>query len=102
MSEAPEKILVDTDEAQYLCADKFPDHPEDVPGVEYTRSDLIPQWQDIETAPYDTLILVIREDGNIFQHFWYDEDMDSFKRADSPGSGLTHWMPLPQPPKQNS
>jgi hypothetical protein len=56
------------------------------------------EWQPIETAPKDgTVILAWRKHATIpmIVRFYYGE-------WDSDGvhvSHLTHWMPLPEPPK---
>ncbi len=56
------------------------------------------EWQPIETAPYDKVVLFLTHDGNVLQDFWYDEDISSFKEK----TGFTHWRPLPEPPKDQS
>lgn len=58
-------------------------------------------WRPIETAPMDgTNILVT--DGEITQLGWHDE----FDEPDDPWCGYikrpTHWMPLPDPPKNGN
>lgn len=63
-------------------------------------------WQTIETAPRDgTAILVFNDDGRIYQAEW--DGRWRFAAADQHGCGCcsgiddrpTHWMPLPEPPK---
>lgn len=86
--------------------------------IEYTRSDLIPQWQPIETAPKDgTAILLFDEDG-ISIGKWYEpkEDIrlchwccdtclcEACIFGDAPLDIInfqapTHWIPLPSPPR---
>ena len=57
------------------------------------------KWQKIETAPKDgTEILLGAKDGSItvgrweLHNFFTDGDFDAF--------WATHWMPLPEPPKE--
>ena len=68
------------------------------------RADLVQKWQPIETAPTDGSVIMAgywRAEG------WfcslYDAEVDAFD-ADNHGfsrnvAPLTHWMPLPAPPK---
>lgn len=57
------------------------------------------EWQPIETAPKDgkTIILVV-EYGYVYTGIFHNDGYCQ----DLTGAGLdpTHWMPLPQPPKQ--
>ena len=70
------------------------------------------QWQPIETAPRDgTAILVYRSDMGVFSAHYvspceFIEDGDdepgwfSTNGHDLSGNDMpTHWMPIPQPPK---
>lgn len=68
---------------------------------------LIPAWQPIETAPKNgTKILAVNNRGNqcvcLFQsglwHSVFSGGPSSFINGGC-GSVLTHWMPLPVPPK---
>ena len=62
-------------------------------GVEYVRAD---QWQPIETAPRDGAeILGYHQSLGVWIVSW-DSDEEGF----SPGFQPTHWMPLPEPPKE--
>ena len=57
------------------------------------------EWQPIETAPKDgKTIIIIVEYGYVYTGIF---DNDGYCQ-DLAGAGLdpTHWMPLPQPPKQ--
>lgn len=63
-------------------------------------------WQPIETAPKDRSILVTGPDGaRIDQVIWGAWDLDNTHNwcdADGdrhPNAAITHWMPLPEPPK---
>lgn len=49
------------------------------------------EWQSVEKAPYDTICLFRRKDGNIVQDFIYD--------CAARDTGYTHFMPLSPPPK---
>jgi len=138
MTDAPDRILVDASEAKYLCAKTFPDHPEDKPGIEYIRADLVdaameqakmhhaqafsagadlaPQWQPIETAPKDGTAILACAEGfsghSIVQcrsgeWLGFCDDEPSIQSqgdcyTDYHHPFVTHWMPLPQPPQQNS
>lgn len=63
-------------------------------------------WQPIKTAPKDRSILVTEETGmrvdqvrranwsNSSTHNWLDNNHGYL-----PNDGVTHWMPLPEPPK---
>lgn len=65
------------------------------------------QWYPIETAPKDRSILVTGADGlRIDQVMWGAWELDNTHNwCDADGhrhcnAGITHWMPLPPPPKQ--
>ena len=59
------------------------------------------EWLDIETAPTDgTRLLLAFSDGYIKVGEW---DWDSFHGGDYVRwnlAGITHWMPLPPPPRE--
>ena len=64
------------------------------------------QWQPIETAPKDRSILVTGANGlRIDQVIWGGWELDNTHNwCDADGdrhcnAGITHWMPLPPPPK---
>jgi hypothetical protein len=67
------------------------------------------EWQPIETAPKDTLlILYLKDEGVIIGEGWhtYDEppygepSKDLYWWVEQRGRvHPTHWMPLPEPPK---
>ena len=61
------------------------------------------KWQPIETAPKDrTEILAVR-DKEIKIVFWYPHLKEWGSQEDWADDGTwepTHWMPLPEPPKE--
>jgi len=62
-------------------------------------------WQPIETAPKDgTVILTLRKNGRIAPAVWYDNPFGDKNTVIDNSSGkwwtVTHWMPLPEPPKE--
>jgi len=74
-------------------------------GAEYTRSDLIPQWQPISTAPRDGSDVVCYAEPHLIGGgiillcwmeykgvaAWWDFEMEAWNP--------THWMPIPEAPK---
>jgi hypothetical protein len=59
------------------------------------------EWQPIETAPKDEVILVYDGD-DIYMAEWDDSFNSRGWRLYIDGARLyrtTHWMPLPEPPK---
>jgi hypothetical protein len=95
---AQEKIWIDATETHMLCNQEKSDD------VQYIRADLVPQWQDIETAPKDgTFILAFGNGVAIHNcHYiaeWSEGDgwICSYSDVDVTPS---HWMPLPNPPEQ--
>jgi len=60
------------------------------------------EWQPIETAPKDgTRILGFNENLEVYIpniYFWDDKWITYF--FDEYSTELTHWMPLPKPPKK--
>jgi len=56
-------------------------------------------WQPIETAPKDgTEFLAINNGGYQFVVWW---NVDAFQCIDDVIDNLTHWQPLPAPPKKD-
>jgi len=65
------------------------------------------EWKTVESAP---------RDGRVFLGYWYDEirltwwneecknwqEYPDGDFEDIRGEELTHWMPLPEPPKRNA
>ncbi len=49
------------------------------------------------TMPYDTPVLLLREDGNVFQDFVYDQSRVDWINAHEKVTGvpIIGWMPLP-------
>ena len=67
------------------------------------------EWQPIETAPKDRSILVTEPDGlRIDQVIWGGWALDNTHNwcdadgARHPNAAITHWMPLPTPPKMEN
>lgn len=61
-----------------------------------------PEWQPIDTAPKDgTDILLCRVFHPPIVAGFYDGEWKDFDSADAIKGGMdvTHWMPLPQPPR---
>lgn len=56
------------------------------------------EWQPIETAPKDDAE-ILGWDGTLHYIVSYDEDWGSFLAfGEFEIPGITHWMPLPEPP----
>ena len=71
-------------------------------GIEYIEPPMV--WRDIESAPDNTAVLVHLVGCNPIVaaydpefDVWYDADLD----IDINDAHPTHWMPLPQPPKDD-
>lgn len=61
-----------------------------------------PEWMDIETAPKDgTTVLVVRDGYQVFMGRWWGGREWSLAGDTWGGwaNRMTHWMPVPQPPK---
>ena len=59
------------------------------------------QWRKIETAPKDRDILVCQKQNGIIRTARGVDEYGNWKTGYSPMSilvGVTHWMPLPDPP----
>lgn len=64
-------------------------------------------WRPIETAPNDKQVLIVTNLGNMFTAISMETKQGdwvwvSLMAADSIaiiGGTITHWMPLPEPPK---
>jgi hypothetical protein len=67
-------------------------------------------WQSIETAPHEVRVLVYLPDRDQVVEAWYSpntglwpRDQEFNEDGEACNVGLpTHWMPLPNPPKQYS
>ena len=66
------------------------------------------KWQPIETAQKDGAVIVLTDGDLVVAGWWDNEDSDeySWKFVDDGGEQnafiekyVTHWMPLPEPPK---
>jgi|GEM_PF-1520679 len=59
-----------------------------------------PKWRDISSAPKDgtRLLLLTEKYGASTGHF--DEDLWHIHSCLNQDAIITHWMPLPQPPKE--
>ena len=65
------------------------------------------QWQPIETAPKDGSTVLLFVQGDIVQAHWGEPDGDynnlcwipEYGQAAIWKAAVTHWMPLPEPPK---
>ena len=61
------------------------------------------EWQPIETAPKDgTWVLVCQGQNNIIRSAKWSIDYDHWEVSSGAMSyiaGVTHWMPLPEPPQ---
>lgn len=72
-----------------------------------TRSDTLDKWQPIETAPKDKIIFLTNgKDADYYcrwyknrWNFWGVDDFDGMAWVKLPYEP-THWMQLPNPPKQ--
>ena len=51
-------------------------------------------WQSLDSLPYDTVVLFIQQDGNVFQDYWYDSDK-SFFTARKGGRKVIAWAHVP-------
>ena len=95
MSEFPEKVYVypSMDETDFSCS-KF---DESSSQQEYIRSDLVPKWQPIATAPMDGTYLLTRDrngESNVLAYIaneWCD-----FIHAYRSEPGPIDWMPIPK------
>lgn len=64
------------------------------------------EWQPIETAPRDGTEILCCECVEIFIGFWSGNNVDGYWDSYEEGAHYidsyspTHWMPLPEPPKE--
>ena len=54
------------------------------------------KWKNIQSTPYDTIVLFYTHEGNTTEGFFYDESVEEFSKR----TGYTHWQPRPEPPKE--
>lgn len=96
MSDAPEQIWIDATNSWATVSHKHKPNR-----TEYTRSDLVPQWQSMDSAPKDgTEILGAWKYGgwNFHPMIWKLggwRDRFNVNTTHTP----TAWMPLLQPPE---
>jgi hypothetical protein len=64
------------------------------------------EWQPIETAPKDKVIDIWLKNGHRWSDCYYDTICHEWRTSRPAGylisvheRGVTHWMPLPEPPK---
>lgn len=100
---APERIFIDPVSGNRAWRELEGDIP-------YTRADLVTQWVSVEDALpelWDEVMVIVahRPDSAYPRHLlrndtgtWMDEWGHIFEGQDLE-STVTHWMPLPQPPK---
>ena len=59
------------------------------------------EWQTIDTAPKDGTVVLIKKDGSQVVAYCEDDiwycDIYGWELLDQ--DTITHWMPLPEPPK---
>ena len=104
-TKAPERISVDFNGNK--TASVISDVPEILGTLKYVLTDLVPQWQDIETAPKDgtTIFVISYSDGK-----WWKPDLAHWEEKSGRWENgesydewpLTHWHPagtLPTPPE---
>jgi hypothetical protein len=59
-------------------------------------------WQPIDTAPKDKRVLIYDGECVYIASYEYDSEMEINAWIESDNfwiSNVTHWMPLPEPPK---
>jgi len=62
-------------------------------------NDLQQTWQDISTAPKDTIILLFPDYNNndpVVGQIWSCNTCDHINDLDGRGVKATHWMPIPE------
>lgn len=82
--------------------------------VEYIRADLVPQWKPIETAPKDgthiPLYFPSYHEGKVDVYYFtegYDyegswDGLEGYSPIGDYEDQPTHWMPLPEGPKDDN
>jgi len=60
-------------------------------------------WQPIETAPKWGVVLLLDDERHVFSGYWGEFDnaggvYEAWTHKSFPCFGVTHWMPLPEPP----
>jgi uncharacterized protein DUF551 len=59
--------------------------------------DRLPEFEGLALVFGDNIGMLVRP-YNCFHNCWDDEDGDDYY-CDALGGKITHWMPLPEPPK---
>lgn len=107
MSDFPEKIEVDGSVLGEIYH-RIVDHSESVRSShaheyqQYIRSDLVPQWQPIETLTTNERVIVLFDNDHIDSGWLDNIDERRFFRTGHgklPLTRLTHWMPIPKVPE---
>jgi len=62
------------------------------------------EWQDIETAPKDgtNILAVWSKKREVYAVIWWESGNWHEYDYDTDVEGMTHWMPLPEPPLASS
>jgi hypothetical protein len=73
--------------------------------TKYIRADLVPQWQDISTAPKDGTEILLQgkavpphEGRYVTVGYGFDDGWRTYQGLLT--NQPTRWMPLPEPPKE--
>lgn len=94
---APDKIWMHPKEMWRVASEV-----EFIGAHEYTRSDLIPQWQPIESAPRDGTFIVFSPTRGVCCDVenWMNTEFECFFFEYGRIYDATHWQPLPAPPQR--
>jgi hypothetical protein len=98
MSDFPEKIWLDKMDI-YLGVGGKEAKNHYIEGVHYIRSDLVTQWQPIETLTTNERVIVLFDNDHIDSGWLDNVDERRFFRTGHgklPLTRLTHWMQIPK------